>query len=106
MWKEEHEAEVGAFYRCTCDYHVLNMRSKSDVFPLPRIDDLLDHIPRGTCHFSVGDVQVAFWTIKLAERRWEKASTRTHDQHLQWTVIPQGWKGAATTGHGWCPRFL
>jgi len=52
MWKEEHEAEVGTFYRCTCDYRVLNNKSKSDVFPLPRIDDLLDQIPRGTNHFS------------------------------------------------------
>jgi hypothetical protein len=67
MWKEEHEAEVATFYRCTCDYRALNLKSKSDVFPLPRIDDLLDQIPRGTCHFSSGDVQDAFWTVKLAE---------------------------------------
>ena len=33
MWKEEHEAEVGAFYWCTCDYRALNLKSKSDVFP-------------------------------------------------------------------------
>jgi hypothetical protein len=32
MWKEEHEAEVAAFYRCTCDYRALNLKSKSDVF--------------------------------------------------------------------------
>jgi hypothetical protein len=36
MWKEEHEAEVASFYRCTCDYRALNLKSKSDVFPLPR----------------------------------------------------------------------
>ena len=95
MWKTEHEAEVGTFYRCTCDYRALNVKSKSDVFPLPRIDDLLDQIPRGTCHFSAGDVQDAFWTVKLAEWCREKTAIRTHDQHLQWTVLPQGWKGAA-----------
>jgi hypothetical protein len=67
MWKEEHEAEVAAFYRCTCDYRALNLKSKSDVFPLPRINDLLDQIPRGSKHFSSGDVQDAFWTVKLAE---------------------------------------
>ena len=55
----EHEEEVGAFYRCTCDYRAMNMKSKSDAFPLPRIDDLLDQIPRGTCDFLVGDVQDA-----------------------------------------------
>ena len=59
------------------------MKSKSDVFPLPRIDDLLDQIPRGMCHFSVVDVQDAFWTVKLAEWCREKTATRTHDQHLQ-----------------------
>ena len=55
----------------------------------------MDQIPRGTCHFSVGDVQDAFWTVKLAEWCREKTAIRTHDQHLQWTVLPQGWKGAA-----------
>ena len=39
-----------------------------------------------------GDVKDAFWTVKLAEWCWEK--TATHDQHLQWTVLPLGWKGA------------
>jgi hypothetical protein len=95
MWKEEHEAEVAAFYRCTCDYRALNLKSKSDVFPLPRIDDLLDQIPRGSKHFSSGDVQDAFWTVKLAEWCRERTAIRTHDAHLQWTVLPQGWKGAA-----------
>jgi hypothetical protein len=95
MWKEVNEAEVATFYRCTCDYRALNVKSKSDGFPLPRIDDLLDQIPRGTCHFSSGDVQDAFWTVKLAEWSREKTAIRTHDQHLQCTVMPQGWKGAA-----------
>jgi hypothetical protein len=95
MWKAEHEAEVATFYRCTCDYRALNLKSKSDVFPLPRIDDLLDQIPRGTCHFSSGDVQDTFWTVKLPEWCREKTAIRTHDAHLQWTVMPQGWKGAA-----------
>ena len=88
MWKEEHEAEVGAFYRCTCDYRALTMKSQSDVFPLPRIDYLLDQIPRGRCRFFVGDIQDAFWTVKLAECCWKNTAIRTHDQHLQSTVLP------------------
>ena len=95
MWKTEHEAEVATFYRCTCDYRALNLKSKTDIFPLPRIDDLLDQIPKGSCHFSSGDVASAFWTVKLAEWCREKTAIRTHDQYLQWTVLPQGWKGAA-----------
>ena len=95
MWKEEHQAEVSTFYRCTCDYRRLNVKSKSDVFPLPRIDDLLDQIPVGSKHFSSGDVQDAFWTVKLAEWCREKTAIRTHEGHYQWTVLPQGWKGAA-----------
>ena len=59
MWKEEHKAEVGAFYWCKCKYRAINLKGKSDVFPLPRIDDMLGQIPRGTCHFSV-DTQDAF----------------------------------------------
>ena len=80
MWKEEHEAEVGTSYRCTW---ALKVKSNSDVFPLPRIDDLLHQIPRGTCHFSAGNVQGAFWTVKLAEWCREKTAIRIPDQHLQ-----------------------
>ena len=86
---------MGAFYRCKCDYRAFNIKGKSDVFPLSRIYDLLDQIPRGTCHFSVENVQDAFWTVKLAEWCRRKSTVRTHDQHLQWRVLPQGWKGAA-----------
>ena len=95
MWLPEHEKEVATFYRCTCDYRMLNLKSKSDVFPLPRIDDLLDQIKMGTKHFTSGDVENAFWTVKLAEHCREKTAMRTHNDHLQWTVLPQGWKGAA-----------
>ena len=95
MWMPEHEAEVATFYRCTCDYRALNQKSKSDVYPLPRIDDLLDHVAKGTKHFSMGDIQNAFWTLKLDEKSREKTAIRTHDALLQWTVMPQGWKGAA-----------
>ena len=91
MWKEEHEAEVAAFYRCTCNYRALNNKSKSDMFSLLHIDDLLDQIPRGTKHLSAGDVQDAFWTVKLAESCRERIALKIHDQHLQWTVLPQGW---------------
>ena len=73
MCKEEHKVEVGAFYRWTYDYRAWNMKSKSHVFPLPRIDDLLDQIPRGTCHFSVGDIQDASgrssWQSGVGRRR-------------------------------------
>jgi hypothetical protein len=95
MWSPEHEKEVAAFYRCTVDYRMLNLKSKSDVSPLPRIDDLLDQINMGTRHFTCGFVENAFWTVKLAEHCWEKTAMRTHNDHLQWTVLPQGWKGAA-----------
>jgi hypothetical protein len=95
MWLPEHEKEVATFYRCTVDYRLLNLKSKSDVFPLPRINDLLNQIKMGTKHFSSGVVQNSFWTVKLAEHCREKTAMRTHNDHLQWTVLPQGWKGAA-----------
>ena len=55
MWDPRNEEEVATFYRQTIDCRELNEKTKPDVFPLPRIDDLLDQIKMGTKHFSTGD---------------------------------------------------
>jgi hypothetical protein len=52
----------------------------------------LDEIPLGTSYYSLGDVFDAFFCIELAKESRKYTGFRTHDQHLQYTVMPQGGK--------------
>ena len=81
MWRVEHEAERGTFYQCTCDYRTLSVKSKSEVFPLPRIDDLSGQIWRRTCHFSEEGVQHVFWTVER-RRQYEHMTITYKGQYF------------------------
>ena len=84
------EMEVSTFYRVTVDMRRVNAKTIPDVFPLPRIDDLLDRVDRGVRHMSIFDAADAFWTVTLDPRDRPKTGFRTHDSHWQSTVLPQG----------------
>ena len=90
LFKPEHEAEVSIFFRFCIDLRMLNMKTVPDLFPLPRIDDLLDSIPRNCGRYSISDVTDAFFTCKIAEEFRFKTAFKTHDRHLQFAVLPQG----------------
>jgi hypothetical protein len=90
--KPENFAVVATWFRMCVDFRELNNKTISEVFPLPRIDDLLDDIPLGTNYYSLGDVFDAFFCIELAQESWKYTGFRTHDQHLQYCVMPQGGK--------------
>jgi len=95
MWDIANEAEVSTFYRQTQDLRCLNAKTVADLFPLPRIDDLLDQVRRGTSYFSVGDIKDAFWNIELEEGCRHKFGYRTHNAFLQPTSMTQGGKNSA-----------
>jgi hypothetical protein len=90
--KPENYATVATWFRMCCDFRELNSKTVSEIFPLPRIDDLLDDIPLGTKYYSLGDVFDAFFCIELAQESRKYTGFRTHDQHLQYCVMPQGGK--------------
>ena len=47
------------------DYRALNHQTKKDVYPLPRIDDLLDKLSRATC-LSAIDLASGYHQVRLA----------------------------------------
>ena len=95
MWDPRNEQEVATFYRQTIDCREVNAKTLPDVFPLPRIDDLLDQVKKGTKHFSVGDIKDAFWVVDLEKGSRAKFAYRTHDEYLQPTRMVQGGRNSA-----------
>ena len=94
IFKKVNWPEVATFFRMCSDVRSLNQKTKVDIFPLPRIDDLLDSIPVGTDRFSAGDIADAFFCVELDADSRFKTAFRTHNAHLQYTVMLQGWVNA------------
>ena len=90
MFLPEHELEVATFFRLCVDLRMLNSRTIPDRFPLPRIDDLLESIPRGCARFSISDIADAFFKCELKKEDRHKTAFKTHNRHLQFAVLPQG----------------
>ena len=56
----------------TCvDYRKLNSATKLDIFPLPRIDDLLDQLGKSK-YSSTLDLAAGFWQIRMNTRQKRK----------------------------------
>ena len=90
IFAEEHEVEVATFFRLCIDLRMLNAKTVPDRFPLPRIDDLLESIPRGCGRFSISDIADAFFKCELKKEHRHKTAFKTHNRHLQFSVLPQG----------------
>ena len=66
----------GTMWFCT-DYRKLNLVTKADKFPLPRIDDLLDQLGEAQ-YFSTLDLASGYWQISINENSREKTAFTTH----------------------------
>ena len=65
--------------RMCIDYHLLNRQTKLDVFPIPRIADLLDRLGRA-CFFSSVELATAYPQIRIKQGH----------EHQTAFVTPQG----------------
>ena len=75
--------------RFCVDYQRLNAVTRKDVFPIPRIDDLLDQL-KGKKAFSTLDVKCGYWQIKVMEESREKTAFVTFDGLYEFRVMPFG----------------
>ena len=90
LFLKEFEEEVATFFRLCIDLRMLNAKTIPDRFPLPRIDDLLESIPRGCGRFSISDIADAFFKCEVKKEHRHKTAFKTHNRHLQFSVLPQG----------------
>ena len=82
--------------RFCVDYRRVNAVTKKDVYPLPRIDDILDTLS-GTKYFSTLDLCSGYWQIQLDPDTREKSAFTTHSGLYEFTRMPFGLCNAPAT---------
>ncbi|CAC5402085.1 Transposon Ty3-I Gag-Pol polyprotein,Transposon Ty3-G Gag-Pol polyprotein [Mytilus coruscus] len=84
-------------YRFCVDYRRLNTVTRNkDAYPLPRIDDSLDHLA-GNKWYSTLDCCSGYWQVELAENDKHKTAFATRRGLFQFRVMPFGLCCAAQT---------
>ena len=85
----------GTLRFCT-DFRKLNSLTKTDLFPLPRIEDCIDRI--GSAQYvSKFDLLKGYWQIPLTDRAKRLSAFATPDGLYQYCVMPFGMKNAPAT---------
>ena len=95
------------------DYRALNCQTKKDVYPLPRIDDLLDKLSRATC-LSAIDLASGYHQVQLAPGDCEKTRFVTRYGLFEYTLLPLGLCNTPSTFqclmnsvmHGFIDKFI
>ena len=83
-------------YRFCTDFRKLNAVTKTDSYPIPRIDDCIDKI--GPAKFvSKFDLLKGYWQVPLTERAKRVSAFVTPKGLYQYKVMPFGMKNAPAT---------
>ena len=79
--------------RFCIDFRKLNALTKTETFPIPRIDDALDSLA-GSKLFSTLDFNNAYWQLPLHHKSKEKTAFSTMSGNYQFSKMPFGLKNA------------
>ena len=82
--------------RFCVDFRRLNAITKKDVYPLPRIEDILDTLGRAQ-YFTTLDLSAGYWQIQLDASSKEKTAFTTHCGLFQFNRMPFGLCNAPST---------
>lgn len=82
--------------RFCIDYRKLNSMMEKDVYPLPRIDDILDTLGE-THYFTSLDLAAGYWQIEMEPESCEKSAFVTHQGLHEFVRMPFGLCNAPAT---------
>ena len=83
-------------YRMCTDYHKVNSVTKTDSFPIPRIDDCIDKVGNSK-YVTKFDLLKGFWQVPLTDRAKEVSAFATPNGLYQYKVMPFGMKNSPAT---------
>eukprot|EP00731_Ephydatia_muelleri_P001017 Em0001g1017a len=85
----------GALRICV-DYRKLNSVSQVDAYPMPRIDDILDHLGKSQ-YISTMDLTRGYWQVPVEQQARPKTTFATPFGLFQFKMMPFGLQGAPAT---------
>ena len=80
-------------FQMCIDYRKVNAVTKTDSYPMPRIDDYMDQIGHLN-YFTTFDLLKGFWQIPLTDRAKECSAFVTPNGLYQYKVMPFGMKNS------------
>src|SRR3954447_23078926 len=91
-------AKPGEFTPRICtDFRPLNKIMRKDVYPLLRIDEILDTLQGYPEYFSSLDLFSGYYQIGLTKRAQERMAFITNSGHYEYTQMPFGMCNAPAT---------
>lgn len=82
--------------RFCIDYRALNDVTKRDVYPLPRIDEIIEML-RGAEWFTILDLHAGYWQIGMAPEDKDKTAFVTRQGLFRFVRMPFGLMNAPST---------
>lgn len=83
-------------YRMCTDYRKINTITKTDSYPIPRVDDCIDKVGKAK-YVTKFDLLKGFWQVPLTENAKEISAFVTPDGLYQYKVMPFGMKNSPAT---------
>ncbi|UYV74412.1 K02A2.6-like [Cordylochernes scorpioides] len=83
-------------WRFCVDYRKLNSITVKDVYPIPRIDDVVDTL-QGSRYFTAIDLRSGYWQVEIEEQDKKKTAFTTSHGLYEFNVMPFGLCNAPAT---------